>query len=327
MLTREEKEKLVIQLYEQGKSFREIAQELHLSFGTISSVIKRYTRETKYEEEKKGTEVESKDSRVFKLFEDGKTPIQVVIESGLNADEVRKMYKEWFELRGLQELYQLYEEIKEDLFEFHEAYKFASDGGVSMIQLVDAAKCLEHIPFLETRLNNIKIEIQDGERQKQNGRVELGQLQTSIGTAKEELNSRTEATNAKKAEYSILNSRNEQLKTIIAMQKQTKDYRKVKAVAKKGIHEIFSNKKLMLHEALTSVIEAIREDPNKQLLIYDPLDYPTIHSNSRIPPGVDPRYFRQVCTEKLLEIAGEYYDKLLKGGLFNTMSSIGLASL
>ena len=101
MLTREEKEKQVVHLYEQGKSIREIAHELHLSFSTISSVIKRHTGEANAEIEKKQTEV---DSRVFKLFEAGKTPIQVVIESGLNAGEVLKLNKEWMELKGLKEL-------------------------------------------------------------------------------------------------------------------------------------------------------------------------------------------------------------------------------
>jgi IS30 family transposase len=93
MLTREEKETQVIQLYEQGKSIREIAHELHLSFSTISSLIKRHTGEANAEIGKKETEVESKDSRVFKLFEDGKTPIQAVIESGLNAEEVLSCIK------------------------------------------------------------------------------------------------------------------------------------------------------------------------------------------------------------------------------------------
>src|SRR5437867_1673452 len=175
----------------------------------LSLLIKRHTGEATAEIEKKETVV-SKDSRIFGLFEDGNTPIQVVIESGLNADE------EWLELKGLQELSQLYEEVKDDLFEFHEAYKLASDSGVFMTQLIDAAKCLEQIPSLETRLNNIKIEIQNSERQKQTGLVELGQLLSSIGTAKDGLNSWTEATNAKKAEFTILNSRNEQLKNIIA---------------------------------------------------------------------------------------------------------------
>jgi DNA-binding NarL/FixJ family response regulator len=40
MLSRTEKEQRVIELYQQGKTIREIAQEVHMSFGDICSVRK-----------------------------------------------------------------------------------------------------------------------------------------------------------------------------------------------------------------------------------------------------------------------------------------------
>ena len=41
VLKKEEKEKRVIELHEQGKTDREIAKEEHLSPGSISSIIKK----------------------------------------------------------------------------------------------------------------------------------------------------------------------------------------------------------------------------------------------------------------------------------------------
>ena len=43
MLTRTEKEQRVIELHGQGKTIREIAQEVHMSFGDIGSIIKKLT--------------------------------------------------------------------------------------------------------------------------------------------------------------------------------------------------------------------------------------------------------------------------------------------
>lgn len=43
MLTKAEKESRVIELYEQDKTYREIAKEVHISLGDISSIIKRHT--------------------------------------------------------------------------------------------------------------------------------------------------------------------------------------------------------------------------------------------------------------------------------------------
>ena len=42
MLTQKEKETLVIDLYKQGKTIREIAKEVHMSFSRISQIINRF---------------------------------------------------------------------------------------------------------------------------------------------------------------------------------------------------------------------------------------------------------------------------------------------
>jgi transposase len=71
LLSREERERRLIELYEQGKSSREIAKEVHMSFGDIASIIRRHSGEAKAEtrkEEGSGV-VLSKDTQVFKLFE------------------------------------------------------------------------------------------------------------------------------------------------------------------------------------------------------------------------------------------------------------------
>jgi transcriptional regulator len=42
-MNRQEKEKHILQLNEQSKTIREIAQAVHTSFGDISSIIRRET--------------------------------------------------------------------------------------------------------------------------------------------------------------------------------------------------------------------------------------------------------------------------------------------
>lgn len=74
--------------------------------------------------------------------------------------------------------------------------------------------------------------------------------------------------------------------------------------------------------ALASILDALREDPNKQLLIYDPRDGPMPYGIRRTPPGIDPLQFKQFCQAKLLELAGKYHDKLLKSCMHSTMTSV-----
>jgi orotate phosphoribosyltransferase-like protein len=43
MISKTEKQQRVIELYQQGKTVREIAQEVHMSFGDIGFIIKKAT--------------------------------------------------------------------------------------------------------------------------------------------------------------------------------------------------------------------------------------------------------------------------------------------
>lgn len=62
-INRSRKEKRVIELYEQGKTVREIAEDVHMSFAEIISIEKKHTGEDKH---KKKTL--SKDSQALKLY-------------------------------------------------------------------------------------------------------------------------------------------------------------------------------------------------------------------------------------------------------------------
>src|SRR4051812_21547897 len=117
MLNRTEKEKRVIVLYQQGKTIREIAKDVHMSFADIGSIIKKVTGlqgdegKSKEQQDKAPTTLLSKDSQAFKLFSDGKKPIGVAIKLDLKADVVDKLYQQFWRLEGLYQLNQVYKEI------------------------------------------------------------------------------------------------------------------------------------------------------------------------------------------------------------------------
>jgi transcriptional regulator len=100
--TRIQKEKRVIELYKLGKTIREIAKEVHMSFKDISSVIKKYMGE---DEEGENKITLSKDIQAIKLFSQNKSTLDVVIELGLNADKVERIFKKFLKLKGLDALY------------------------------------------------------------------------------------------------------------------------------------------------------------------------------------------------------------------------------
>lgn len=80
LLNKHQKKALVIELYEQGKTRRQIAEVVHMSFKDIADIINEYNGEDKQVKPEK-----SKDSRTFELFLQGKQSVEVACGQGGRA--------------------------------------------------------------------------------------------------------------------------------------------------------------------------------------------------------------------------------------------------
>ena len=104
-ISKEEKERHVITLYSQGKTYRQIAEEVRISPNDIHAILK------KKEEEKNNNAVTNNQkqrqelsSRAYELFSKGKTSVEVAIALNLTEPKVSKMYREYWKMRGLDKL-------------------------------------------------------------------------------------------------------------------------------------------------------------------------------------------------------------------------------
>ena len=101
ILNKQEKEKLVIRLYKDGKTIRQIAQEAHLSFTDIGKIIRKING---LKDERLDMKDKSVATRAIYLFSIGKTPLEVAIELNLPASEVHDLQEEFWALDQLNEL-------------------------------------------------------------------------------------------------------------------------------------------------------------------------------------------------------------------------------
>jgi transposase len=86
----EERKKRVIDLYyNQGKTTREIAKIERMSIRDISTILKE--EEARRQKDKDQHQQEEKSSKAYKLFSEGKTPLQIAIASKLREIEATKM--------------------------------------------------------------------------------------------------------------------------------------------------------------------------------------------------------------------------------------------
>ena len=124
--SREEREGYVIELYKQGRTIREIAQEVRMSFGSIGDIIKKVKDDNDYSDEAKEENI-SKDTQAFKLFSKDKKPIEVAIKLDLGADEVDKLYQQFWRLKRLHQLTLMYQEIRRYLPSFLKLFKIMKE--------------------------------------------------------------------------------------------------------------------------------------------------------------------------------------------------------
>jgi predicted DNA-binding protein YlxM (UPF0122 family) len=107
VLTREEKEKMVLDLYyDKGYTYRQIAKELRMSPNQIRDIIKRH--------EEKNDAIASKkkelslSSKAYKLFYEGKNNVQVALKLDLPQEQINQFHLEYWRLQNQDKLEQLY---------------------------------------------------------------------------------------------------------------------------------------------------------------------------------------------------------------------------
>src|SRR5215469_5405113 len=139
-MNREEREEHVILLYKEGRAFKDIAKEMHMSFRDIGAIIKKAKLEAEHERGyTTDEEPKSPEAKAFKLFSEGKSPVEVD-EPG---DRVRAMYREYWDLTGRYELAQIYDEARYNvrgLLRLHKIVKDLGLGEKEIIKVLELAK-------------------------------------------------------------------------------------------------------------------------------------------------------------------------------------------
>jgi predicted DNA-binding protein YlxM (UPF0122 family) len=122
VLSREEKEKMVLDLYyNKGYTYRQIAKELRMSPNQIREIIKRHEEKNDVVASKK--KELSLSSKAHKLFSQGKNNVQVKIKLDLPQEQVTQFRLEYWRLRNQDKLESLYMLTKDKVSVLWKIYK------------------------------------------------------------------------------------------------------------------------------------------------------------------------------------------------------------
>ena len=163
MLSNSERERVVLELYNQGKNTREIAKELRISFRDIGIIVRKAKQNNQIQQQEdsgknngRAAEPFDKTTQAYRLFSKGKKPIEVAIELGLDRNETIRLYRDVWKLKRLYTLNYVYEQIGDELKPFLKLYKIAKKQGMlgnleAFVSILKHATC--NILFFKDSMN------------------------------------------------------------------------------------------------------------------------------------------------------------------------------
>jgi len=94
VLTRQEKEKMVLDLNNRRTPIREIAKQAGMSFRDIGAIVDKAEKEKEAKKEGRSQQI-SIATQAYKMFSESKTLVQVAITLNIRANEATQYYREY----------------------------------------------------------------------------------------------------------------------------------------------------------------------------------------------------------------------------------------
>jgi transposase len=336
ILTRQERERLVIDLYyNQGKTYREISKEVRISprdIGVIlNKVIEEKTEGSKEEQDNINSKNHNQENeqrlsisaQAYKLFSDRKTPLEVAIALNLRESEATKFYKEYWKLKQLHNLKMIYEETKGDIEPFVTLYRLSKAAGMNVQQVVNLLKIANNnLLDIQCRYERLKRELNTLEFDKQQSHRTMAYFNNQIETQRKALTSYRVSSIRERRQIENLNNEKARLEALVTQFKSNnEEYLKIKQTAEEKVKSVLIEGKILLKLTTLSVIESLRINPELYNFIsYSTsvettsattygYNYPSLMLSGRQPH--QQQSFNDIYAAFILEEAEKLYNRLM----------------
>jgi hypothetical protein len=284
VLTRKEKEKFVLDLYDKGKTYREIAQEARISPRDIGVMIKKATEEKEkadilqqcssnnHQDQERQLSISA---QAYKLFSEHKTTVEVAIALDLPEPDITELYREYLKLKRLDRLNLVYEELGEDIVYFLKLYRLAKNQGLGAEEVSNLLTIANSdLPSVEYRYQNLEREVNLLELRKLNLNKTLEKLENQIISSSRFMKSFYLSLEKEKKQIDNLYREKKRLETIVKRFKdKDEEYLKIRQVVEEKVISVLSNGKDLIRVAILSLMESIRNDPYKYSFLFNNRSY------------------------------------------------------
>ncbi len=232
-----DKEQHIRKLLKEDMNWNYISKEAHCSSNTIQKVKEK-------SEQIRARKIKSARSEALRMYDNDKgyTPLDVAVKLDISADETENYKIEYWKLKNLHELEQMYKDNKESLRLIISKVHEMQARNISLDQLTHALNLLGNLPLLHKyqQWNNEIQLVTEDYKQRQD---ELWSIEGELVLKKMELRNTV-----------LENNRVEQIKKM--------NYKELFETVANIIKEILGDENALLNAAALAIIRAIRKYPD-----------------------------------------------------------------
>ena len=334
MVIDEETRRTIIDLYSnQHKTIRQITRITRKSSRDITAILKeqkKESRKVKCEVDEKNQGLDSIEEplnvKAYRLFSQGKNPLEILKELRLSETDTTKYYMEYLRLSQLPGLSLTFRELGSvrAVSYFSKLSNIAAAEQLTVEEVIRLLRIVKNNPLfhVEARIEEIKKMRLCLESELEEQKNMLSCYNTKIDSAKVILKRWNIACKEVREDVIRLHNEKQILENLVHPLKQNDNlYQKIRNLAEDKVSSFLTgyNAMKLLEFALAAVTEALRQDPQRQLIIEKtpPIQNYDFNSSSvelGQPPFPYPYDdYPHIAKEKVLEISSKYYNRLVKG--------------
>jgi hypothetical protein len=276
-VSEEEKRRIIDLHFNQGKTIREVCRIMGKSSHDITPVTKEHriqlARNYALANGEQSNLVQIEQDKVipnvkaYKLFDEGKSPLEVTAELNLHGPQVQQYYVEYWNLRKMHRLVDIYPEIQDSMGYFLKLTRLGKEQGVTPEQIIKLVQMADDIHKLQDKLQRLQSEVTDISTMKTEGQGELNDLRNEISNTKEKLDMVKKTFNIKYDELKEVCSQAQKLQNYVEQFISDQDYQELESMVRSEVKRTILDNRKLLHNALFSVLLALRNDPHRYFIV------------------------------------------------------------
>jgi predicted transcriptional regulator len=314
--SKQEKEKLVIDLYSQGKTYRQIAEQVKISPNDIHAILKneeeRNNNSTVTNHQQQSSSFAAK---AYELFSKGNTPLQVAIALNIRQSEATKYYREYWKLLGLHRLDSVYVKTNGKIWPLWKLYKqLVKQKGMSIEHVVNAIEIAIHkLPHMEGLYGQAKDEVEKMQRTVQRLANDIQALECKISILDATAFSCEQECRRNHQHLQELIDKKNRIDKLIAniLTDDNEGYSKLKQIVKENIKSLLSENKELISVSFAALLKTLTSDAKMINIIYKIL---AVNDGEQHKDNNNDNAIKYLESNKdnILDLAEKHYENLVE---------------